>query len=250
MVNITVEKIYRSELFKESLDLKFDEKNKVRPSWIRTSLDKGIIFIKIVFNGEAFWYRRYFQDYFFPLDSTSEDYRNYYDQIAEDYESYVPQNKEFSKLLLELFKELGIRKDSKILDFGAGTGLVTEHVAVAGYDNLTLVDISKEELKIAKKKKSLAKSDFQVIDVTKQNLPGKFDLIFETMSLDYFKGEKMNSILLKIADALNAKGKFILIDRHSYPEFKIVFKEIRSGKINLNTPEGNFDYFFFVGEKR
>ena len=135
------------------------------------------------------------------------------------------------------------------MDFGAGTGIVTEGVAEAGYANLTLADISKEELNIAKKKSSLKKSKFVLIDLIKDNISDKFDVIFETMSLDYFKGEKMKDILQKIRGALNNNGKFIVIDRHIYPEFNEFFKEIKNGKISLQTPEGLFDYYFFIGEK-
>lgn len=246
---IKLDKIYRSEKIENAPNIRYDKLCIKRPSWINVVLDKDIIFIKIIFNEESFWYRRYFKDYFFPLENTSEDYKNYYDEIAENYESYVPQNKKIGKIILDLFDELKISKDSKVLDFGAGTGLVTGQVALAGYKDISLIDISKNEIEIAKRKKALKNSKFKVMDVTKQDIHGEFDVIFETMSIDYFKGEQMTQVLTKISKALNNKGKFILVDRHIYTEFNKVFKEVKSGKITLETPEGNFDYYYYIGEK-
>jgi SAM-dependent methyltransferase len=246
---LKLDKVYVSQTVDVQPIVEFDQKNINRPSWVKLDVDKKIIFIKILFGGEAFWYRRYFENFFFPLENSSEDYKNYYNAIAKNYESFVPQNKEMIGLLLSFLKELEVKKTTKMLDLGAGTGLVTEGIVAEGFENVTLLDISEEELKIAKSKKILRNSNCIVLDITKENLQGKFDVIFETMSIDYFKGDKMASVLSKISDSLNAHGKFIVIDRHLYPEFKNFFKEIKSGKVPLQTPQGTFDYYFFIGQK-
>lgn len=246
---IKLDKVYESKKAKSRQNIVYDKNFEKRPSWIKAKLNKKVIFIKILFNEEPFWYRRYFGDYFFPLDATPEDYKNYYNEIAKNYESYVPQNKLMINILLDFFNELKIKKDSKILDLGAGTGLVAEGIVKEGYNNITLADISEEELKIAKSKNSLKNAKYQVVDLTKDKIIGKFDVIYETMSLDYFKGKKMQAILEKIKNALNTNGKFIVIDRHIYPEFNNYFKEIKSGKIELETPEGKFDYYYYIGKK-
>lgn len=246
---IKLDKVYESKKVEDQPNLKYDKNSKKRPSWVKIKLDKKVIFIKILFNEEAFWYRRYFEDYFFPIEATSEDHKNYYNEIAKNYESYVPQNKLMINILLDLFKELKIKRNAKILDLGAGTGLVTERIANEGYNNITLADISKEELKIAKNKNSLKNAKYQILDLTKDKIIGKFDIIYETMSLDYFRGEKMQVVLEKIKNALNTNGKFIVIDRHIYPEFNNYFEEIKSDKTELETPEGTFDYYYYIGKK-
>jgi len=246
---IKLDKIYESKKVKELSVIKYDKNSKKRPSWVKVKLDKKIIFIKILFNNEAFWYRRYFEDYFFPLDATSEDHKNYYNEIAKNYESYVPQNKLMINILLDFFKELKIKKNTKILDLGAGTGMVTEGIVEEGYKNITLLDISEKELEIARKKELLKNANYIIADLTKEDTKGKFDVIYETMSLDYFKGDKMKIILEKVKNALINGGKFIVIDRHIYPEFNNYFNEIKSGKIALETPEGVFDYYYYVGER-
>ena len=246
---IKLDKVYESRKAEEQPAIEYEKSSKKRPSWVKIKLDKKIIFIKILFNDEAFWYRRYFEDYFFPLEANSEDYKNYYNKIAKDYESYVPQNKLMINILLNFFKELKIKKDSKILDLGAGTGMVTEGIIRGGYKNITLMDISDKELEIAKNKKSLKDANFIILDITKDNIKRKFDVIYETMSLDYFRGEKLVTILEKIKNALFNNVKFIVLDRHIYPEFNNYFKKIKSGKFALETPEGSFNYYYYVGEK-
>jgi len=246
---IRLDKIYESKKIEEQPLIRYDKNSKKRPSWVKIKLDKKVIFIKILFNEEAFWYRRYFEDYFFPLEATSEDHKNYYNEISENYESYVPQNKLMINILLGFFKELKIRRDAEILDLGAGTGIVTEGIVKGGYKNITLLDISDRELDIAKNKENLKNVKYQIVDLTKDNIKSKFDVIYETMSLDYFKGDKMATILEKIKDALANGGKFIVIDRHIYYEFNNYFKEIKSGKTALETPEGVFDYYYYIGKK-
>ena len=246
---IELDKMYESKKVEEQPSIEYDRNSKKRPSWIKIKLNKKIIFTKILFNGEAFWYRRYFEDYFFPLEATSEDYKNYYNEISKEYESYVPQNKLMVNILLDFFKELKIKKDAKIMDLGAGTGMITEGIAKGGYMNLNLLDISDKELEIAKNKNALKNAEYQTVDLTKNNIKGKFDVVYETMSLDYFKGEKMREILKKIKNTLVNNGKFIVIDRHIYPEFNNYFKELKSGQKALETPEGIFDYYYYIGKK-
>ena len=246
---IKLDKVYESKKIDDQPNIKYDKNSEKRPSWVKIKLDKKVIFIKILFDDEAFWYRRYFEDYFFPIEATSEDYKNYYNEIAKNYESYVPQNKLMVNILLDFFKELEVKRNFKILDLGAGTGFVTEGIVKKGYNNITLADISKEELKIAKNKNLLKNAKYQILDLTKDKIIGKFDIIYETLSLDYFRGEKMQRVLEKIKNALNTNGKFIVIDRHIYPEFNNYFKEIKSGKTELKTPEGTFDYYYYIGEK-
>lgn len=249
MKDIKLEKVYRSENANQQPEIECDHNHAKRPSWVKISLDKAIMFIKILCDDEAFWYRRYFEDYFFPLDNSSEDYKNYYNAIAQNYEAYVPQNKEMIAVVLGFLKEFNISHGSSLLDFGAGTGLVTAGIAKSGYTNITLIDIAREALAIAREKRDLKNAKFIELDIAREEIPGIYDVVFETMSLDYFKGEQMLAIFQRIRSALKDGGIFIMIDRHRYPELKKFFKEIKSGKIKLSTPEGVFDYYYFIGEK-
>ncbi|MDP2926061.1 MAG: methyltransferase domain-containing protein, partial [Nanoarchaeota archaeon] len=193
-------------------------------------------------------YRRYFQDYFFPFETDSEDTKNFYNSIAEKYESFVPHQKEVGGVLIKLFKDLNIKKDAKILDIGAGTGIVTEELASQGFTKLTLLDISKEELNIAKSKELLKNAKFIEADLTKYKIREKYDVIFETLAFNELIEKNILIILKNIRDSLEEKGIFIMIDRHIFPELNSFFKEIKNGKFALKTPEGVFDFYFYIGK--
>lgn len=246
---IYLNKAYRSEEIKEQPPIKFDKHHKKRPSWVKIDLNKKIIFTKILVDGEAFWYRRYFQDYFLPLEANSEDTKNFYNVIAKKYESFVPHQKEIGKILAGFLKELKISENNKILDVGAGTGIVDEELSCEGFRELTLLDISKEELKIAKGKKSLKGAKFIEADLTKDKIWGKYDVIFETLAFNELIEKNILTILKNISESLNDNGMFIMIDRHIFSEIDSFFKKIKSGKFPLKTPEGIFDYYFYIGKK-
>jgi SAM-dependent methyltransferase len=78
-----------------------------------------------------------------------------YDQWAKDYDTDL--DKEFGWLGPQRAVQFFIKyvpKDAKILDAGAGTGLVGELLARQGYKDLVAMDLSKGMLKKARKKKA------------------------------------------------------------------------------------------------
>lgn len=247
--SINIDKGYRSEKVGDQPSFIYDKNNKKRPSWIKVSLDKNIIFIKILFNDEAFWYKRYFDDYFLPFEATSDDMKNFYNETAEKYESFIPHQKEVAKRLVLFLREHGIKKDSKILDLGAGTGMVTEEIAKEGYKNLTLLDISDKELEVAKNKASLKNASFIAADLMKDEIKGKYDVIVETLAFNEILERNILTILKNIKESLNEGGFFIMIDRHLSLKLNSFFKEIKKGKFSLETSGGKFDFYYFVGEK-
>ncbi|MEQ9481901.1 class I SAM-dependent DNA methyltransferase [Coleofasciculus sp. F4-SAH-05] len=80
------------------------------------------------------------------LKTKYDSWANTYDADIRDDWSFMPVNiaRTLSKLLPN--------KDATILDAGAGTGLVGEALAQAGYTNLTAVDLSEKMLAIAEDK--------------------------------------------------------------------------------------------------
>lgn len=247
--NINLDKVYESRKAEEQPAIEYEKSSKKRPSWVKIKLDKKIIFIKILFNDEAFWYRRYFEDYFFPLEANSEDTRNFYNETATKYESFVPHQKEIAKKAVLFLKEQKVSRNSKILDLGAGTGIVTEEIIKAGYDNITLLDISDKELDIARGKKLLKNARFIISDLTKDKIIGKYNVIVETLAFNEILERNILTILKSIKESLKKEGIFIMIDRHIFPELNLFFNEIKSGKFPIKTPEGIFDYYYYIGKR-
>ena len=246
---IKVENFYVRQPVDKQLTFDYDQKCKKRPSWIKFhEIPHTHQFIKISIDNEAFWYRRYFENYYFPLNNTKEDYENYYDEVAESYESMVPQNKEIAEFIIKKMSEFKVDKKGLILEIGAGTGLVSEKIAQKGYDNLVLVDISQKCLNIAKRKKSFAKCKFIKENILKFNYPKKFKAIYNSMSMDYFNEQELNKLLGIIALHLGKNGIFISVDRHIYKEYEEHFTILDSGSFMLKTKEGEFRYDYFIGK--
>ena len=244
-----ITRIYRGEDIHSPLLFEHNKSYNKRPSWIRiNNCDEDLQFIKIMINEEAFWYRRYFQNYFFPLNNTSEDYKEYYNEIASSYENLVPQNVEIANFIVQQLEKEQIPVHATIFEIGAGTGLVSEVVAKKGYPNLTLLDISNKSLEIAQKKMALKNCTYIVGDIKKYHSPYKFDVILNSMSLDYFHEEELDSIIKNIKTMLKPQGLFISVDRHIYPQYSKYFKNGKESYFNLSTPEGTWRYDYFISK--
>lgn len=71
-------------------------------------------------------------------------------QVYDEFMDNIPYE-EWSAYVIGLLKEYGVH-DGLVLDLGCGTGNVTEHLAVAGYDMIG-IDLSEDMLAIAQEKK-------------------------------------------------------------------------------------------------
>jgi len=84
---------------------------------------------------------------------SQQELRNRYDQWAKTYETDLDQDFGWIGPLRAV--EMGVHyisKDARILDAGAGTGLVGKLLAEAGYSNLVAMDLSEGMLVEARKK--------------------------------------------------------------------------------------------------
>lgn len=103
----------------------------------------------------------------------------------------------------------------KILDLGAGTGLLTLHI-LNRYNNaeFTLVDISNEMLKIAKERFA-GRSNFKYItdDYIKYDFKDKYDIICSSLSIHHLKHQDKKFLYQKIYEMLNKDGIFLNADQ-------------------------------------
>ncbi|RMX39212.1 hypothetical protein pdam_00024052 [Pocillopora damicornis] len=94
--------------------------------------------------------------------STEEEAKELYDSWAENYEVDLVENHGYKapQLCVEAFNKAiqseeifpGADKNMKILDAGAGTGMIGEMLVKQGYTNIDALDISQNMLNEAKKK--------------------------------------------------------------------------------------------------
>ena len=238
----------------EDYKITYDHLNKKRPSWIRFEKHpEKISFIKILLNNENFWYRLYFENYFFPLLTTPNDYEYFYDEISKKYESFVPQNSKIGEFILNLLEKRNLSKNTNILEICAGTGLISEKIVGGGYKNYTLLDCSKKCLDVAKNKNLLKNCKFIKTNLLEFKSDEKFDLIISSMGLDldYFNHSDMSNIFSNFQKILKSNGLFVCIDRHIYYDiYKKFFENIESSTFFLESEKGKNRYECFVGRVR
>ena len=108
-----------------------------------------------------------------------------------------------------------IPKPDKILDLGAGTGLLSkyfyEHFESAEY---TLVDVSDKMLEIAKKRfDGLNNFKFQILDYSEILPDEKYDLIVSALSIHHLGNNEKSDLFQNIYNALPEHGVFVNYDQ-------------------------------------
>jgi len=118
------------------------------------------------------------------------------------------KNREYLLLNLKLPKKIFI--NSKLVDFGSGTGLNTIAYSIFGAE-CTLVEYDKKSVEASKKLfKRFSKSKFRIIksDIFKANLKKKFDFVVSNGVAHHTKNPKLN---LKICINSIKKNGFLIL---------------------------------------
>ena len=127
----------------------------------------------------------------------------------------IPCYDDFYKIAVEIipFKR---DKNIKVLDLGAGIGLISSLVA-SKYEksDITLIDVSENMLSQAKNSldKLSNKFSYLVVNYSKSELSGSFDIIISALSIHHLTGEEKKSLFKNIFSHLNDGGIFINADQ-------------------------------------
>lgn len=152
--------------------------------------------------------------------------REFFDKIAEHYDKRI-----FKGLLLKPVKNtvefVNVRKNSKILDVGCGTGNLLK-VLEDEYENLKLygIDISEKMLEIARKKLKNAKIKLEAAEKLsfKKNY---FDYVF---SIDAFQLYYNQDIVMRnFYRILKKNGELVIVDFSFGIFFNKIFNKIEPG---------------------
>lgn len=141
-----------------------------------------------------------------------------FDSIAKDYDSqrrkFIPCYDDYY-ITSTNFIASSIPKPQKVLDLGAGTGLLTKYV----YDHFpdseyTLVDISKQMLEIATKRfEGLSNFKYEVVDYSK-SLPNEdFDLVVSALSIHHLSERDKKQLYSNVYKVLPPNGTFLNLDQ-------------------------------------
>ena len=141
-----------------------------------------------------------------------------FDAAAQDYDrtrpQYIPCFDEFYSTALDLIPHDN-QANLKVLDIGAGTGLLSSLVSAA-FPNaaITLADISSEMLGKARERfNSNPNIEYVVLDFIHAPITGKYDVVVSALALHHTPQEKLKSVFHKIFNALESGGHFINADQ-------------------------------------
>jgi len=230
----------------------YDKTSKPWPEWILLNngrIGMAEVIIKEKKGARRVRYARYVPEKLLVrVEVLPKTMEKFYDRFAKSYDTHVAQtNKPAAKFLADKISKL-IPKDAKILDIGAGTGLLAEELARKGFTNITLTDFSKEMLAKAKKKKILKNCKFIRADFKKQILRGKYDIVASVFSFScapYFLEEEMPQSIKKVKSLLKPKGYFAVFG-HDY-EY-LIEKSFRKLAAGTKTLLGR-EHSWFIGRK-
>lgn len=134
----------------------------------------------------------------------------YYDKIRE---LIIPCFNEFYNVITDLVRSKN--KSPKILDLGAGTGLLTKYIfkkyPQAEY---TLIDLSDKMLKIAKKRFNEQDNfNYIIADYSEYEFKESFDIIVSALSIHHLEDKDKKKLYKKVYDLLNNDGIFLNADQ-------------------------------------
>ena len=116
-------------------------------------------------------------------------------------------------LSLEFINKAGLPKEAKIIDIGAGDGLLTDNLIEQGFTNLTVLDISskaieKAKLRLGEKAKMIKWICSDIIDFEPEE---KYDFWHDRACFHFLTEKKEIETYRRIVSkALNMNGLFVL----------------------------------------
>ncbi|MBI4813780.1 MAG: class I SAM-dependent methyltransferase [Methanobacterium sp.] len=147
------------------------------------------------------------------------------EKFSQDASSYDRQRKHVIPCLEDLYRitsDLATVNNSqaKILDLGAGTGLLTSYIHERyPQGHFTLLDLSEEMLEVARARinKDSVKNDsnfsYIVGDYLKHDFGGTFDIAVSSLSIHHLEHHDKEFLYQKIYQHLNPGGVFINADQ-------------------------------------
>ncbi len=142
------------------------------------------------------------------------DKRSYWDQAYQ--KKTTDQTgwfQEIPQVSLDLIKSAGLAKSAKIIDIGGGDSLLIDHLLNLGFENITVVDISKVAIKRAKKRlgKIGSKVKWILTDVLDYKSSEKYDLWHDRACLHFLTSDQdVARYYNLVQDLMGYKGTVIL----------------------------------------
>lgn len=156
-----------------------------------------------------------------------------------------------------------IEKPKRVLDLGAGTGLLSYFwYRECPFAEYVLVDIADEMLNVARKRfDGIDNVSYQVMDYSKELPSGDFDVIASALSIHHLDDEDKQKLFAKIYDKLPSGGLFVNYDQfcgeqaeisewvNSYWESQLATSGLTAHDIELWRERQKLDRECSVGEE-
>jgi len=156
-----------------------------------------------------------------------------FDAAAEDYDrarrQLVPPFDDFYRTVTDSIPHE--RDDAiRVLDLGAGTGLLSAFVARAfPRARVTLVDASPEMLRLARRRftDEPERFEFLVLDYASEPLPREYEAVVSALSIHHLDGTEKRELFRKVYGVLCDSGVFVNADQvlGSTPEIEARYRE-------------------------
>lgn len=133
-----------------------------------------------------------------------------FEEKARDWDANERRTRLSQAISRSILAQVPLDKRMTVMDFGAGTGLISEHIAPR-VARILAVDISQSMLEKLKEKPALAnKVDILCQDIIASPIESRFDLIMSAMALHHI--EDTAALFRNFADHLNENGMVALAD--------------------------------------
>jgi cyclopropane fatty-acyl-phospholipid synthase-like methyltransferase len=201
--------------------------------------------------------------------------KDFFAHKANEYEENEKRVSNVQNIADAILKEFTYSKDMNILDFGSGTGLLTQEIAPF-VKSITGVDMSTAMNKVLRAKTDGFACDLEVLelDITKEDYSHKLanlDGIISSMTIHHI--ENTEDLFTKFYNLLNENGTIGLADLEKEDgsfhtsdtgvfhfgfdkdEFlniakKVGFKDLKIETISVSSkPHGDFPIFLLTGRK-
>ena len=177
----------------------------------------------------------------------------------------VSWTQEIPQTSIDFFKSFKLSKDSSIIDIGGGESKLVDYLLRQGYNNITVLDISKKAIEKAKKRigENSDKVKWIVCDINEFIPENSFDFWHDRAVFHFLTSKKNISNYAKMVSdyatnfvvgtfSTDGPTKCSGLDICQYDEMSITktfetsfFKKVESKRVDHKTPFGTIQNFIF-----
>ncbi|HJO70250.1 MAG TPA: class I SAM-dependent methyltransferase [Flavobacteriaceae bacterium] len=177
----------------------------------------------------------------------------------------VSWTQEIPQISIDFFKSFKLSKDSSIIDIGGGESKLVDYLLRQGYNNITVLDISKNAIEKAKKRigENSDKVKWIVSDINEFMPENSFDFWHDRAVFHFMTSKKNISNYAKMVSdyatifvvgtfSTDGPTKCSGLDICQYDEMSITktfetsfFKKVESKRVDHETPFGTIQNFIF-----